>query len=68
MACKSDNKCGMCGETLIEAPEQTVASTASIFMKFTVTQYLLWASVPNLYSNPTRNVENTGEDFVYAVT
>jgi hypothetical protein len=29
----------MYGETLIEAPEQSTASAASIFVKFTITQY-----------------------------
>jgi len=41
MACKSDIKCGMYGETLIEAPEQSMVSAASIFMKFTITQYFI---------------------------
>jgi len=31
----------MYGEKLIEAPEQSMASAASIFMKFTVTHYFI---------------------------
>ena len=31
----------MYGETLIEDPEQSMASAAWIFMKFTVTQYFI---------------------------
>jgi hypothetical protein len=41
IACKWDNKCGMYGERFIEAPDQSMASAASIFVKFADTQYFI---------------------------